>query len=46
MKHLCWSLYSGLQTSNFIKKRLQQKCFPANIAKSLRTPFFLVAASA
>ena len=42
-KHLCWSLFfnkvAGLQACNFIKKRLQRKCFPLNIAKSLRTAF-------
>ena len=32
----CW----GLQACNFIKKRLQQRCFPVNIAKILRTAFF------
>ena len=26
------------QTCNFIKKRLQQRCFPMNIAKLLRSP--------
>ena len=29
---------SDLQDSNLIKKRLQHKCFPVIIAKSLRTP--------
>ena len=29
---------ASLQTSNFIKKRLQHSCFPMNIAKFLRTP--------
>ena len=33
-KHLCWSLL------NFIKKRLQHKCFPVNIAKLLIRKFF------
>ena len=28
-------LHSGLQTRNFIKKRLQHRCFPVNIAKFL-----------
>ena len=41
-KYLCWSLffnkYAGLQFCNFIKKRLQHRCFPVNIAKFLRTP--------
>ena len=42
-KHLCWSLFL-----NFIKKRLQHRRFPVNIAKFLRTAFsieHLVAAS-
>ena len=34
--YLCWSLF--LKTCNFIKKRLQHKCFPVNIAKFSRTP--------
>ena len=29
---------AGLQACMFIKKRLQHKCFPVNIAKFLRTP--------
>ena len=29
---------AGLQLSNFIKGRLQHRCFPANKAKFLRTP--------
>ena len=35
------SLYNkatGLEICNFIKKRLQCRCFPENIAKFLRTP--------
>ena len=40
---------ASLKGCNFIKKRLQQWCFPGNIAKFLRTAFFyrtpLVAAS-
>ena len=28
---------AGLQTCNFIKKRLEHRCFPVNIAKFLRT---------
>ena len=32
-KHLCW----GLQSCNFITKRLQHRCFPVNITKFLRT---------
>ena len=30
-KHLCWSC-------NFIKKRLQDRCFPRNVARFLITP--------
>ena len=26
---------------NFLKKKLQHKCFPVNIAKFLRTNFFI-----
>ena len=41
-KHLRWSLFlnknAGLQSWNFIKKRLQHRFFPVNIAKFLRTP--------
>ena len=33
VKHLCWN--------NFIKKRLQLRVFPMNIAKFLRTAFFM-----
>ena len=29
-----------LQTCNFIKKKLQRRCFPKNLSKFLRTPFF------
>ena len=36
--HLNWSLFSGLQACNFIKKRFQHRCFPVNFAKLLRTP--------
>ena len=40
-KHLCWSLFLiKLQAwSNFIKKRLQHRCFPVNIAKLKNTYF-------
>ena len=31
---------AGLQTCNFIKKRLQRSCFPVKFAKFLRTLFF------
>ena len=41
-KYLCWSLLfnkvAGHQTCNFIKKKLQQRCFPVNITKFLRGP--------
>ena len=44
-KHLCWSLYfnkvSGLRPATSLKKRLRHRCFPANIAKFLRTAFFI-----
>ena len=43
-KHLCWYLFfnknAGLQAWNFIKKRLQHRCFLVNIAKFLRTAIF------
>ena len=29
------------KTPDFIKKRLQHRCFPVNIAKFLRTAFFI-----
>ena len=32
-KNLCWSPFAGLQGFNFINKRHQQLCFPANIAE-------------
>ena len=38
------SLFNKLadpQGCNFIKKRLQHRCFPLNIAKFLRTAFFI-----
>ena len=31
---------TGPQGCNFIKKRLQHRCFPVKFAKYLRTPFF------
>ena len=43
-KHVLESLFNkvaGLKGYNFIKKGLQHRCFPANIAKSLRTAFFM-----
>ena len=36
-KHLCWRLV----LINFIKKRPQHRCFPANIAKCLSTAFYI-----
>ena len=30
----------GLKVCNFIKKRLQQSCFPVKLVKFLKTPFF------
>ena len=41
-EHLCWSLFNkvaGLNACNFLKKRLQCKCFPVNIAKFFKTSF-------
>ena len=32
---------AALQACNFIKKRLQHRCFPVNIAKFLRTPILM-----
>ena len=32
---------AGLQACSFIKKRLQHRCFPANISKILITAFFI-----
>ena len=40
-KYLCWSLFFNKMQAfsrNFIKKKLQHRCFPVNIAKFLRTP--------
>ena len=40
-KHLCLCLFNkvaGLKSCNFIKKRLQHRCFPVNIVKFLRIP--------
>ena len=33
-------LQNRCQASNFIKKRLQHRCFPMKFTKSLKTPFF------
>ena len=43
-KYLCWSLsnkVADLKVGNFIKKRLQHRCFLVNIAKFLKTAFFI-----
>ena len=44
-QNLCWSLFlikdPGLPAYYFIKKRLQHKTFPVNIAKTLRTSSFI-----
>ena len=37
-KHLCQSLF--FRSATLLKKRLWHRCFPANFAKFLRTPFF------
>ena len=34
------SLFNIRVTLKFVKKRLQDRCFPANIPTYLRTPFF------
>ena len=36
-KHLCWRFL----LINLIKKRLQDRCFPVNIAKCLGTAFYI-----
>ena len=42
-KHLCWSLFfnkdAGLRPATLLKNRFQQRCFPVNFVKFLRTPF-------
>ena len=39
-KHRCWSLFLiKLQTCNFIKNRLQHRCFSVTFEKFLRTLF-------
>ena len=44
-KHLCQRLFfnkvAGLGSTTLLKKILWHRCFPANFAKFLRTPFFL-----
>ena len=36
-EHLCWRFF----LINFIKKRLQHRCFPVNVAKCLSTAFHI-----
>ena len=40
-KHLCWGLFLIKKTCNLIKKRLQDRYFPVNIATYLRTAILL-----
>ena len=44
-KHLCQSLFfnkvAGLRPATLLKKRLWHRCFPVNLTKFLRTPFFI-----
>ena len=35
-----FNIVAALKACNFIKKKLQHRCFPVNIAKFLRTPVF------
>ena len=41
-KRLCWSLFlvklQAVRSCNYIKTRLQHRCFPVNIVQYLRTP--------
>ena len=32
---------AGLEARKYIKRRLQDRCFPVNIAKFLRTAFYI-----
>ena len=42
LKYLGWSLFLiKFQACNFIKNRLQQRCFTMNIAEFLRTDFYI-----
>ena len=38
-KHLCWSLFAGIQACNFNKKRQQHWCFPVNTGSFNNTYF-------
>ena len=38
-KQLCWTLFNKFacfEAGNFVKKRLQHRCFPVNIAKVVK----------
>ena len=43
-KHLCWSLFfneiTGFRLATLLRRRLQHRCFPANIGKFLRAALF------
>ena len=44
-KHLCWSLFlkklQAWRPASLLTRDSEQRCFPVNIAKFLRTPLFL-----
>ena len=44
-KHLCQTLFfhkvGGLSPPTLLKNRLWHRCFPVNLSKFLRTPFFI-----
>ena len=44
-KHLCQSLFfniiAGLRPATLLKNWLWHRCFPVNLSKFLRTPFFI-----
>ena len=44
-KHFCWNLFfnkvARLRHAILFFKKLQHRCFPVKIAKSLRTAFFI-----
>ena len=41
MVEFLFNKVAALSTCNFVKKKLRNRCSPLNIAKFLRTPFFL-----
>ena len=44
-KHLRWTLFNkvtDLQACNFVKKRLEHRCFPVKFATFLRTPILKI----